>query len=527
MLRRAVCVLMCFSAVMAARGDVELLLYNTLRANDATIVAAGMSTINAEGSVLWEYTKARGLGNRALSTAMELDRCFHMNSLAELLVVMAALTMQADSPYASTLDDTISTKYTPSNLTFTNPLNGFNVTYRELMQHTSSILDTNFMSFTTTSSTVGSLASFVSAYFVVDSSGVPALNRNVFSTNQPGLAASYAFARANTALLSFVLENVIGDKGLPFSGLDDYIAQTFLQPFGMSSTFFLRSAMFPGVTTIPSFSGVFPGGNFSNASFAARYFSGCVIDQMTASTTLHPAIYADFMGFTTMADLTRLIRGMFYPSLPTTASSLTLSNAVSLMMDSSISVTSSNARMAGQQRQGLGLMYFNGDTMCAAAKGTKVVDSCTVSNVSTVFGYVANRDFIETGFFCVDSDPSSTKQLTCVVATLLHTGSSVRSPTNLMAVAASTLQDLYGTFTVSAAPLTTATPAAVESEWFGVYCFLGVYLSIMGVYFSAQLIQWLFQPAALAQAADSGGAASLAYGAKVSPNRDATLVGDD
>lgn len=489
-------------AVEAATGDVGVVMYNTLRSQDATIVAFSTSTMITGGATLWTNTHTRGVGNRALGTANDLDRCFHMNTMSEILVTVAALDLIAVTGFGA-LDDALSTLYTPSNVSFVNPTTGYNITYRHLMQHTSTISDGSFPSFVTTSGTIGTLADFVNAYFITSTSGVATLNTAVFSTKQPGLATSYAFARANTALLAFILESVIAQKGLGYSSLDDYITTVILAPLGMSATFFLHSSAFPGITTIPSFSGTYSAVDYTNTTNSAAYFAGCVIDQMGTTTSLHPSVYADYNGYTTLGDVMRLIRGLFYTTKFSTYVSL---------MKSSLALTSSVARMSGHRGQGLSFMYFNGDTLCSAATATGVVNACPVSNLTTIYGYVANREFVESGFFCADS-ATSNFGLVCVAGSMVHTSSSTRSPTNLYALAAATLQELYGTFSVSQAPVGTTTPAAVQSEWFGVYSFLGVYLTLLGVLLASVVIQWLFQPAALAQAMDSGGAASIDHAA--------------
>lgn len=501
-----------------AQGDVNTLLYNTLRTTDSTITAVSTTTITSGGTVQWENAYTAGVGNRLLTSSMTSDRCFHMNTMGELFVVLAALKLQEDFTFATTgLDETLSTRYTPGNLTFTNPKNGFNVTYKQLMQHTSSILDTSFATFaTTSSSTVSSLSAFCTSYFITSTSGVPAINTAVFASSQPGLATSYGFARANIALLSFILENVVLDKATGASSLAEYIAVNFFAPMGMSSTFFLTNASYPGLTTIPSFSGTYTSMTTSNDTVSAAYYSGCVIDQMTTVTTLHPAVFADYMGFTTSGDLVRMVRGLFF--------STTFATIVSLMKDI-VSISTSVARMSGQTGQGLGLEYFNGDTVCAAAKGTSVVSTCPVSNATTIYGYISNRAFIENGFLCT-STSSSTYGLVCVVTTVLHTTSSSRGPTNVMAMSAVTFQDLVGNVTVANVPAGVATPDQVQSEWFGVYCFLGVYLTLLGTYFGTMALQWLFQPAALAMATDSSGAASLGYAARNSPPRDTSMMAD-
>ncbi|CUF13614.1 beta lactamase-like protein, putative [Bodo saltans] len=511
------CSLLFVAGVTADIGDVNNLLYNTLKASDSTITAVTTATISSGGTVQWNSAFTTGVGNRALTTTMTTDRCFHMNTMGELFVVLAALQLQQDFAFATTLDDTLNTAYTPSNLTFTNPKNGYNISYKQLMQHTSSILDTSFATFaTTSSSTVTSLSTFLSSYFVTVTSGVPALNSAVFSSSQPGLATSYSFARANTALLSFILENVIADKNVGFTSLADYITATFLAPMGMSSTFFLTNASYPGLTTIPSFTGTYPSMATSNNTVSAAYYSGCVIDQMSTVTTLHPAIFADYMGFTTGGDLVRMVKGLFF--------STTFSTIVSLMRDI-VSISTSVARFSGQSGQGLGLQYFNGDTVCASAKGTSVVSTCTVSNATTIYGYLSNRAYMENGFLCTNTG-STTYGLVCVVTSILHTSSSTRGPANVMAMAAVTYQDLVGNVTVTGVPAATPVPAQVQSDWFGVYCFLGVYLTLLGTYFGTLALQWLFQPAALAMAADSSGAASLGYAARNSPPRDTSMMAD-
>lgn len=508
----------------ALRGDVNTLMYNTLKSSDATLVAASTSSISAMTSVMWQNTKSLGFGTKTQTVSNDIDRCLHMNTMSELLVVMAALQLQTESTFPAS-DKPLDTRWTPMNLTFRNPKNSINITYKHLMQHTSSIVDTSFDSFVSTTS-VGSQASFVKAYFTTTSisTGAVSLNGAVFSTNEPGLPTSYAFARANIALLSFIIESFIASDTLLSAqypgGLFDYITVKFLTPFGMSSTFFLgQDGSAPLLTTIPSFTGTFSGLNFSSNASTTTYFAGCVFDMMGPTRLLHPAKFADYMGYTTLGDITRLIRGMFF--------STTYSTIVSLMKDI-LSISSATARTTGHIGQGLGLMYFSPATICSSGSLTNVISGCPLWNVTTVLGYVSNRDYVEQGFFCATPPGSAaTAGLICTATQVLHTTASTRSALNVMAMSSATFQDLAGNVTVPQAPVPAAVPLQVQSQWFGVYCFIGVYLSLMGVHFGAQLLQWLFQPAALATAAESSGAASLAYSSRPTVRRDANLVADE
>lgn len=532
------------TAAAVEPGDINILLYKTLQGADSTIVGGATIAVTGEaslssssttgGGIHWENTMPFGKQKLDQTTFFSLTSCIHMNTMSELLVTAAAIQLQLDFAFATSLDENVSPLFLPYNYTLTNPKNLLNITYKQLMQHTSSIIDGSgyVSSYATTTIPVMSLSSFIDKYFLT--SDLSAWNPSVFSTATPGLATSYAYARSNIALLSYILEKIITVKGLPFTSLQHYLVVRFLQPFGMSSTFFVNgtTGTAPGLQTMPSFIGTFTGVNTSSASVYAQMYSGCIADTMSATFVtlgvpgwLHPAGFADFMGYTTPMDVSRLLRGLFFSSTFQTLSS---------RMKDSFTIASTAARVAGQTGQGLGLMYFNGDSICSAATSTNVLNSfssyngayapnCPLSNTTTVFGFVANRDYVELGFLCAMSFTTTTTSTTssipplCVVSTLLHnTASSGRNAANLFASAAVTMQELKGKTVIpevaevaAANAFKTDVPAEVQSEWFGAYVFLGVYATLIAVYLVSMFVQWLVAPAALATAVDSAGAASV------------------
>ena len=542
----AVVFVFAYSAESAAvdPGDINILMFKTLQGADSTIVGGAtiaitsdttLSSSSTSGGIHWENTMPFGKQKLDQTSAFSLTSCIHMNTMSELLVTAAAIQLQLDFSFATSLDENVSPLYLPYNYTLTNPKNLLNVTYKQLMQHTSSIVDaTSYVSsYATTTLPVMSLSAFIEDYFLT--SDKSAWNPSVFSTATPGLATSYAYARSNIALLSYILERVIVVKALPFSSLQEYLVVRFLQPFGMSSTFFINrtTGAAPGLQTMPSFIGTFTGVNTSSASMYAKMYTGCIADTMSASFVtagvpgwLHPAGFADFMGYTTPMDVARLLRGLFFGTTFATLSS---------RMKDSFTISTTVARVAGQVGQGLGLMYFNGDVICSAATSTNVLNSnsayngayaanCPLSNATTVFGFVANRDYVELGFLCALSftttsttTSSTTTPPLCVVSTLLHnTASSGRSGANLYASAAVTMQELKGTTVIpevaeaaAATAYLTTVPSEVDSEWYGAYVFLGVYGTLIMVYLVSMFVQWLVAPAALATAVDSAGAASM------------------
>ena len=513
------------SYVSKYTGDLGQLMFTTL-ARDGSIIGATSMTLDGTGSINWAASAAYQSDNSPSPPAklVSLDSCMAMNTMGELLVVMAAHRLHDAVPsFANTFDDPIDRSLTPRGVNLT--INNVRITFKMLMQHTSTIMDIGWAG---SANKAGDFKTFVENYFVVANTVI--LSQGVFTGKKPGAPESYLFARANIALLAYVLGQVITINnpinGVSYLSLQDYITQTMLNPMGCANTFFLNAdGTAPGITSEPAFSGTFTSIPYSQSTSYASYYQGCIIDQLGGAPLLHPAYWSDYMGYTTAADLTRLVYGMFYnPTFYVTTA----------QMKQTIPVSSF---VAGHVQQGLGLMMFSGASICAAGIAKQVMTSCPSNNATFVVGYVSNRDYVDRGIFC-SNVTSASQQLCTTVSILYNQPVSKRVPTNLYAMTAAVWQDLAGTISLTSGIVTSTfrreavelaftfgTPAPIvyhngattDDQWFGVYVFLGVYFTLMGTYFGTVFIQWLLMPAALATVTETGGATQLSFGGSTGP----------
>ena len=498
------------------QGDTPALMFSRLQAVDGSLTAAATMTLTKTGSVMWPLSQVYGQAGPSRNKKMSFDSCFAMHSMSEILVSYAAVKLLQDTNFATSLDDAIATAFSPSGLTMQNPNNQKAISYKMLMTHTSTIRDVNFGAATlATPNTVGTLAAFIDNYFVTTGGQ---LVSSVFVANkEPGTASAYNFAKVNIALLAYILERIIANNNLGYASLKHYIAQEVLTPFGMSSTFFLQpDGSAPGIVAAPDFSGSFTAAATGSSSAYASYFQGCIVDQTTVSTVLiHPAYPADFMAYTTVSDLMALMNALFMD---------TRFQSISLLMKERLTVDASVAQQA-QSGQGLSLVYYNGATVCDSGLNTLTIRSCSLSNVSTVVGYAVSRGTTTLGFFC--SETSAFGQF-CTASVFIYSSSATRSYDAPMAMAAAAFQEMTGTVTLTTPAPLPALRTEGEERWFGVYVFIAVYLSIMIVIFGTSLLQYFFQPAALATNANTA-SATYAMGdiPGPSPRRGPTILNDN
>jgi hypothetical protein len=489
--------LLAHGAAAAYEGDtVDIMMASLL--NSDLIGAATITSSTANG-VHWPLTNSVGLGGLAKDKFISTDSCVNMNSMVEVLVAVAAITLQNDVKFAgASLDQALSTTHTPRGLSFGT------ITYTMLLTHTSTITDVDFSASEATAPTVvGTLAAFVEGYFVTSG----ALNAGVFDATieRAGSAAAYQHARANTALLAYILEKALVGKGLT---LKQYISQEILVKFGMHSTFFLEpNGAPPGVMPHPAFTGTYSSPASATAASYADFFSGCIVDRTTASVTTHPAFAADFMAITTAADIERLAHNLFLT---------TAFDAVAQTMKGGPVLLATETN--GIVGRGRGLMFFNGDTLCAGAIRNSVINQCPVSNLTTVVGYASARGSTRVGFFCTDSTASGKGLgVVCVTVVNVHSGTSGTAYDNMFALAAVSFQEAFGTVVVQASPTTAPRREGMEAEWFGVYVFLGFFLTVCFIVFGTMVIQYLLIPPSLSVVTNTQTAGGDQYG-KPNPN---------
>lgn len=484
--------------IATRKGELTTLVYQSLADADASLIGGATIAIGKDGPY-WPSSQAFGRGVRA-GQRMDLSACTNMNTMFELLTSASLVKLFQDTQFTPSLDDPIAASLSPFGIPIVNPTTGVAVTYRHLMQHTSTITDSGFSAYTrTTPATVGSLASFVEAYLTTGSGGT--LQPSAFSSREPGSPSAYSFARANIALVAYIINRVISTQGLSYLGVADYAFQNFVAPMGLSSTFFLQTdGSAAKVVAPPAYSGAFTGVDPTNAANYAAFYQNCIVDQdmTTSGVLIHPAFVSDYMPYTTAEDIARLVFNLFLSGKQRWT---TVSNELR-----SVFVLSQNSgRVPFQTATGLGLMFFDGQAMCDTALAAGVLSSCPLVNITRPYGYLTSRDKVQTGFVC--GDDTSIGPL-CVVNTFVFSGaSSSRDATAFVSLTAATFQDLAGD-PFAASGVVVAPPE--KDEWFGVYVFLGVYGTLVVVYIITKIVIYWGMQISIAANTNTGGAAQLA-----------------
>lgn len=425
-----------------------------------------------------------GYADRVNGIPMMLDSGVRMNTLAEQLIVAAALKLVSASILS--LDSAIPSAYLPRQVPLVNPaFPSTTITLRMLMTHTSTLSDASFETSSRTSpSAVVDLQTFVVGYCITTSGGVNVLSSSLFtSTAQPGTAAAYSYAKINSALLTFVVElAVLANPKLvtstTYTALE-YVREAVLGPLGMSDTFTL------------TLDGGFP--TLSYPSGGPVYTNTLVADLSSAGTaistkTLHPAYFSDYMTMSTALDMASFVRALF---LVSTSASTTgsLATAGTLMKQTKQTVTSATTAVTAT---GLGVLFFNGATMCASALATSAVTVCPLSATNNIWGFVSSEAFSQVGYYCTDW--ASTTNPTCVVTvhTFNDAGTTFKDASISQAMAAAALQLATGDTTV-VSQSTVSTSAT--SNLYGVWVFFGVLGVLVFVLAASYFTEYIIQPA--------------------------------
>eukprot|EP00672_Neobodo_designis_P016755 CAMPEP_0174835638 /NCGR_PEP_ID=MMETSP1114-20130205/5506_1 /TAXON_ID=312471 /ORGANISM="Neobodo designis, Strain CCAP 1951/1" /LENGTH=516 /DNA_ID=CAMNT_0016069591 /DNA_START=56 /DNA_END=1606 /DNA_ORIENTATION=- len=472
-------------ALAAAAVDVSTLetVFNYQVQSDTTLQAAAAAVLDTS-SFRSQLSGAFGFADRTNGNAMMLDNIVRVNTLSETLVVAAALRLVAASVLPS-IDSTIPTTYLPQQVSLINPAHATTpITLRMLMTHTSTLSDASFETARRTSPTaVVDLRSFVTSYMVTSSGGVNTLSTSIFTAGAtPGSTAAYNYARINTAVLTFIIEMaVIANPGqitgTTYTALA-YVREKILSPLGMSDTVTMTTT------------GGFP--TLSYPTLGDAYSERVVEDRSSAGTTLtsrtlHPAYFSDYMTFSSPLDLARLVQSLFLSTSTSTSSNLA---AIGNVMKSKTVV---NGGVSAMTATGLGIMYFNGATMCASALATGAITKCPLTAAHNVWGFVSSGQFSLVGYYCTDA--VSTTNPTCV--TTVHTyndaGSAGTKPVELsQAMAAAALQLAIGdTSQVSQ----TTVSSSSRSDLYGVWVFFGVLGVLIFVFLASYATEAIIQPA--------------------------------
>jgi CubicO group peptidase (beta-lactamase class C family) len=482
-------VLLCTAACVVSDVTDLQSYYTYLRAQDSTIFAGSVLAMDTTGK-LHTSSVVVGSGQFTTTVPMTESTSFGINAVSESYVATTIINLVSTGTLPFSLNEVIPAGYLPRGVSdFFNPnFPLVRMTMQMLMQHTSSIdASADFQAYTQTKSTgsVVTLAAFCEAFFV--STTTNTTKTSIWRPVQPGLASTYLYNPANVALLAFIANVAISSNSALVVSSNKtaaaYVQEVIFNPLGMSASFLLSTSGTAPVTSNPIQSPVFTG----NAVVQPLTTSGASGDD--GNTLVHPAYLADYMYYSTSSDLGKYVRSLF---LAASGSTTTFSAVGTQMQSSTVSIAAVSGIPTGVTRQGLGIMYFDGGVMCAAAIASGVITSCPLTSSSTVYGNYGRGARSLVGYFCT-TQASSTNP-TCVVVQLSYFNigaSATKSYTYLLGYAAAAFQSAIGSSVING-----PSPAATTTDSvYGVYVFIGVTAVFLFVMAASYTAEHIIQPA--------------------------------
>lgn len=296
--------------------------FQLLLSRDSSIFAGSCSIVTSRNHSLAGYNLEAGVrtvfkitnASTPLDTSYlrnTLDAAYRADVVSELMVSMAVMFLESAGELPFNRTSAIPSSYLPSSYTgFTMLVNpafpNVPITLDMLLMHISSITEANFDlgAAQGPNGTVPSLATFVSSLFSSPTT--------IFSTlSQPGLSTSYSYSRTNTALVSYIVEQILAASAAysSLSGIGEFVFAVVLPPLGLTNTFLLNRNGQYIETTYP-----FPSTNLLDMR-PYKTIQDLTADGTATLTTypIHASYFSDYMLYTTTADLIKLAKGVLMP----------------------------------------------------------------------------------------------------------------------------------------------------------------------------------------------------------------------
>eukprot|EP01062_Namystynia_karyoxenos_P062703 TRINITY_DN55580_c0_g1_i1.p1 TRINITY_DN55580_c0_g1~~TRINITY_DN55580_c0_g1_i1.p1 ORF type:complete len:584 (+),score=237.39 TRINITY_DN55580_c0_g1_i1:101-1753(+) len=481
----------------------QQLFENQQRQNSALYGAAVVTLLpglSAPSEVSWRTSGAFGLSSLSSPTrAFSLDTPTRIGSVSELMVVAAALTMT--NTIANNLDQPVNPQYMPNSLPLKNPsYSTQDITYRMLMQHTSSLADTGYANYIRRPSCSASgecggesaetFRTFVEQTFAPVTLGSQTLDPKIFGSQMPGADASYRFAHVNTALLAYIMDRIIQDGAETVQSVDksvgSYIEERILHPLGMGSTFYLSNQGQVPVLANQRLS------QYENMK-AREYDSTGTAD----ARFVHSNYPGDVMQFSSALDIgSRLAAVLLAPaSTGTTDCEPAALCAVGKRMRDTAITVSANAREF-QTKQGLGVVYYDPERICAETIASGMFSKCPLKAEHQVWGYVSAASATDrtsvAGVYCTDASGGSTVRSSCVTVlqAVKYTAVGQTSARANFAMAGAAFQTAFGE-----SERAIITGADDDDDLYGLWVFFGVIGTIGFVLVASYFTEFLVQPA--------------------------------
>jgi CubicO group peptidase (beta-lactamase class C family) len=486
----ALVALSCAVAVVNASADpsvVRALLEGFVN-NDPTVLGASVSAVDDTG-LRMDAAASAGYSRTDLAQRMAPNIAVRAGTLGELLLAAVVVQLQQESilPQA---DETIPARLLPGGLIFFNPnFPGQPLSIRMLLTHTSSLQDPlrfeQNPALVASGSTAQSLQTFGNDFFTTTSTGTRSVRSDIWSSAQPGLTASYRYARVNIALLAYVVQLAMADNTqlatVPTVGA--LIQERILARLGMTSTYFM----------LPDGRAPFVQAGLANLASTK---------QVEPSTfQIHAAYVADYMCLTSSADLVKLGNALFVQR----TGALRVIGVTMLQSFRTLSVVDTNR--GNMREQGFGIVSFDTTHLCnvwRASGGSSL--TCPFVSTRRVYGYTASSEAATVALLCQDAPlttttaaPSSTP-VVCTSAAFTRRASSparVSIDRALAAAAEAHNQQQSQTLNSRAGVVIVRPVDQTRDVSYGLTVFVLVVLAIFFVIILSYIIEFIVRPIAV------------------------------
>eukprot|EP00758_Cryptobia_borreli_P007388 Tbor_TRINITY_DN5288_c1_g5::TRINITY_DN5288_c1_g5_i1::g.16346::m.16346 len=433
---------------------------------------------------------------------MWLDTSFRMNGLSGDMLITIAVLKLVDRNVLPSMSSPIPPALLPKSISdFVNPMYSTPITLDMLLRHTSSIRDIKFDTFRKMSpDVVSDLTDFCDAYFVESTTGGGfTAAKDIWTGQQPGSSNAFLYSRANTALLSCIINAaIVANPALVSSknkGVHTYIHEEIIGKLGMSNTFAMEK------------DGSYPRSSYPEGT---PLYTNQVVQDLSetgvplTSRIIHPALLSDYMYYTSSGDLSRLLRSLFIddkgPNYP----------VGSAMIAAPMEITDAIGVDIAQTHQGYGVSFFSGSHMCKTA-GLVTPSDCSLSAVWGAFG-IGVQNMV--GVFC-------TKRVTntlCVAVSVSYKTSDPqkKSYETLLGAAAITLNGPGKVHYVTA-----------PDNLLGLWIALGVVVTLIFVLVASYFTEYVVQPAPLTAGVTPAPVLSQFPNSTLPQIRDINIKGDD
>ena len=360
-----------------------------------TDLSASAIHVQDKGGTVWEYTCSTGSIPEHENIELSIDHALRVNSISEILVCTVACRLHAEGHLNIT--GSLDPKYVPRRC---NELSA--ISAQHLMQHTSGFIEhESFDQAAWIGKANQSESLHVNFYdfmtsYLFKSWWSKSLKNEIWNPDYRGM---YHRARINTALLAYYLDQFIREKsktynfGITDPGLKGYVQHIVLDSMGMKETFFVA-----------------PSGEFAKEwAYTTRRVRDVAFDG-TEISPVHPAIFAEGMLFSSVLDLSRLVRGLFVDD-----TSHIFTDGLRMRHPVETYSTHEAFSAIGQNAQGLGIVYYSPKELCKLAYEQDLIEQCPFLPETVIWGYTASSNMTSASFLCTYTDLQNTVCITTAV----------------------------------------------------------------------------------------------------------------